>query len=76
MLVYGKFSRKGRDIYLVLNSSDKRYEGAMGVSADGRWSVLDPDSGEISHIETIACDGGHSLPVVLEPLQTLLYVSR
>ena len=69
-LVYGKFTRDGRTIYLVLNSSESDYEGTLSVARSGTWRVLDPDSGEINAVKT--SDAG--LPVSLKPLQTLIYV--
>ena len=69
-LVYGKFTRDGRTIYLVLNSSESDYEGTLSVAKSGTWRVLDPDSGEINAVKT--SDAG--LPVSLKPLQTLIYV--
>lgn len=69
-LVYGKFTRDGRTIYLVLNSSESDYEGTLSVTKGGTWRVLDPDSGEISSVKS----DGTSLPISLKPLQTLLYV--
>lgn len=71
-LVYGKFTRDGRTIYLVLNSSESDYEGTLSVAKSGTWRVLDPDTGAISAIKS----DGTSLPVSLKPLQTLIYVSR
>lgn len=69
-LVYGKFIRDGRTIYLVLNASDSNYEGTLSVAKCGTWRVLNPDTGEISSLKS----DGQSLPVSLKPLQTLLYV--
>ena len=71
-LVYGKFERDGRTIFLVLNASESDYQGTLSAVKDGDWAVLDPDSGEITATKVNeAC-----LPVSLKPLQTLLYVSR
>ena len=71
-LVFGKFVRDGRTIYVVLNSSDSDYAGTLSVAGEGRWAVLDPDSGESCAAE---CSDG-LLSISLKPLQTLLYVSR
>ena len=75
-LVYGKFTREGKTIYLVVNTSDSRYEGSLGVVSKGRWSVLDPDGGEISSVESTASGTGYSLPVSIDSMKALLFVSR
>ena len=71
-LVYGKFERDGRTIYLVLNASESDYEGTLSAAKGGVWAVLDPDSGEIAAVNSTPA----GVPVSLKPLQTLLYVSR
>ena len=71
-LVYGKFERDGRTIYLVLNASDSDYDGVLSTAVRGPWAALDPDSGQIATVKGTAA----GIPVSIKPLQTLIYVSR
>lgn len=75
-LVFGKFTRDGRTIYVVLNSSDSDYDGTLSVVQSGRWAVLDPDSGDMTAIRSTAGPGGNILSISLKSLQTLIYVSK
>ena len=75
-LVYGKFTRDGRTIYLVLNASDSDYAGTLSVAKNSRWTVLDPDTGDITEIKSVDDSAGKCLPISLKSLQTLIYVSK
>ena len=75
-LVYGKFIRDCRTIYLVLNASDSDYAGTLSVAKNGRWTVLDPDTGDITEIKSVDDSAGKCLPISLKSLQTLIYVSK
>ena len=75
-IVSGKFIRSGRTVYLVVNASERQYEGSLSVPSGGRWSVLDPDSGVVTSVKSFSADGIHRLKVSMKPLQTLIYISR
>ncbi|MEN8203359.1 MAG: hypothetical protein ABFS28_12245 [Bacteroidota bacterium] len=74
-IAFGKFTRSGRDIYLLVNSGTEAYKGQLTVLQKGGWSVLDPQTGEIAHINSSRANDKHTLPVNLDPKQTLLLIS-
>ncbi|MBQ6287317.1 MAG: hypothetical protein IJK73_06655 [Bacteroidales bacterium] len=75
--VFGKFERDGRSVYLLLNASDKAYEGTLTLShEESVVAVLDPDTGSVSTVTAPVADGMAGLPVKLAPLQTLIFVTR
>lgn len=70
-IVFGKFERKGRTIYAVVNASENPYSGALTGLKKACWNVMDPDSGEI--VEARAEKS--SLALRMKPYETLILVS-
>lgn len=70
-IVFGRFERDGRMIYVVVNASKTSYEGTLEGIGRGSWSVLDPDNGEISSV--CVKDG---LGLSMKPYQTFVLVGR
>ncbi len=75
-IVFGKFSRSGHDIYMLVNTGDEIYEGNLSVGQKASWSVMNPQTGEVSNINSISEGRKKLLPVCLGPNQTLIYVSK
>ena len=74
-IAFGKFSRSGHDIYMLVNSGTEAYRGQLTVLQKGNWSVMDPQTGKISQIKTTIIENKNALPVDLEPNQTLIFLS-
>ncbi|MCQ2143578.1 MAG: hypothetical protein MJY56_05865 [Bacteroidales bacterium] len=70
-IVFGRFERDGRRVYVVVNASKTPYEGTLEGVGKGNWSVLDPDNGEIASV--CVNDG---LKLTMEPYETLVLVGR
>lgn len=70
-IVFGRFERDGRRIYVVVNGSSSPYEGSLEGIGKGRWTLMDPDSGEFED-----CRSEGSLPLSMSPYQTLILVGR
>ncbi len=75
-IAYGKFSRSGHDIHLLVNSGTEVYKGQLTVLQKGNWSVMDPQTGKIAQIKSTIINDRNALPVDLEPNQTLIFVSN
>jgi hypothetical protein len=75
-IAFGKFTRSGRDIYLLVNSGTEVYKGNLTVMKKGIWSIMDPQTGKISSISTTLFNGKNILPISLESNQTFIYISK
>lgn len=75
-IAFGKFTRSGRDIYLLVNSGAEIYKGNLTVLKQGIWSLMDPQTGKISFTSSTYLNGKNVLPINLESNQTLIYVSK
>lgn len=74
-LAFGKFSREGHDIYLLVNSGSVAYTGQLTVLQKGKWNILDPQTGKIAQTHSSSLNGKNSIPVSLASNQTMIYVS-
>jgi len=75
-IAYGKFTRDGRDIYLLVNSGTEVYKGNLSVLKQGIWAVMDPQTSKISYISSTTASRKNILPITLASNQTLIYVSK
>ena len=66
-IAFGKFTREGREIYVLVNTGNDNYSGVLGVSGGKRYIGLDPQSGKISGQQTLH---GNKIAVKIAPLQT------
>ncbi len=75
-IAFGKFSRSGHDIHLLVNSGTEVYSGQLTVQQKGNWSVMDPQTGGITQIKSTTIKNRNAIPVDLRPNQTLIFVSK
>lgn len=75
-IAYGKFTRKGHDIYLLVNSGTEIYRGNLTVLQQGNWSVMNPQTSEITLVNSVSDNGKTILPISLRKNQTLIYISN
>ena len=67
-ILAARFSRQGRTIVLIANTTDQRYKGKATLKAAGPWERWDPMTGDIAPFAPAA------EPLALEPNQTILLV--
>lgn len=72
-VAFGKFTRDGFGLYMMVNTGDKNYTGKLNVEKGKRYIQLDPQTGQLSE-EQINTD--QSVSINLAPLQTRLYIIR
>ena len=75
-IAFGKFTRSGRDIYLLVNSGTEAYQGQLTVLQKGSWSVMDPQTAKISQINSTLANDKNTLPIELGSNQTLIFISN
>jgi len=73
-IILGRFQRDSRDIYLLLNTDENSYEGALTLPTGKarKWCQMNPVDGSIT--ETAAPNG--TISFRLEPKQTLIFVGE
>jgi hypothetical protein len=68
-LTLGRFVRDGREILLLVNVGREAYRGQLSGETRGRWTALDPATGEIRGCDL---DEAGRLPVSLAARQSIL----
>lgn len=69
-LVYGKFRRDGRTIYVVSNSDDQAYEGVLSTAMESAWQRFYPESGRIDSLPK-----SRKIPLSLKTCETMIFVA-
>lgn len=69
-IVFGRFVRDGHIILVMVNVGREAYHGQLRGVEEVRWTLLDPASGALHEMTSV----GGSLPIQLQPLQTVLLV--
>lgn len=69
-IVLGRFVRDGHVVLVLVNVGREPYRGQLRGAGGDRWDLLDPAGGAVR--EVVSVEG--SLPIELQPLQTLLLV--
>lgn len=72
LIALGRFTRAGRRVLLVVNTSSKVYEGRLTVGGSEPWTWMDPATGALG---AAPVGGGGQLHLALGPRQALVYVS-
>ncbi len=70
-VVLGRFHRQGREILLLVNVGNAEYSGKLVSNLSGRWTAMNPATGNIEPLATKATSG---LALHLAPLETTLLV--
>jgi hypothetical protein len=76
-VVLGQFERDARDIYLLLNTDEKPYEGILTLptgQTPRKWCQMNPADGSISETTASKTGDHETIPFRLEPRQTLIFV--
>ena len=75
-IMMGRFQRDGRDIFLLVNTGNEAYDGALRVPDKKNprdWFTLDPATGDITPSVTTG-EKNKEITVKLQPKQALIYV--
>ena len=75
-IVFGKFTRDGHEIYMLVNTGTEMYQGNLTILQKGNWTIMDPQTSEITKINSTSENGKTLLPINLKTKQTLIYVSN
>ncbi len=70
-IAMGKFTREGRKIFLITNTGDENYTGALKVAEGNRYVGLDPQTGETDREQKIP---ENKIKLNLAPLQSKIFV--
>jgi len=71
-LAFGEFAREGREIYLITNTGEKDYRGALKIGKGRQYVELDPQTGRVSEEREIT---NYRLPLEIAPLDTKIVVT-
>jgi len=66
-IAFGKFTREGRDIYLMVNTGKENYHGQLELAHGKHYVELDPQTGTVSRQRSIP---DNKITLDLAPLQT------
>ena len=69
-IAFGKFTREGREVYLMVNTGGDSYNGVLEVLSGKRYIELDPQTGEIARSQNLL---GNIITLNLAPLQTKIF---
>ena len=69
-IAFGKYTREGREIYVMVNTGKEKYQGELVLSGGKRYSELDPQTGTVAAPQKIP---GNKISVELNPLQTKIF---
>jgi hypothetical protein len=70
-VVFGKFTREGREIYALVNTGKEKYQGELALPGGKIYAELDPQTGTVSTQQKIP---ENRIGLELNPLQTKLFV--
>jgi hypothetical protein len=70
-IVFGKFTREGREIYVLVNTGKEKYQGELALPGGKIYAELDPQTGTVSAQQKIS---ENKIGVELNSLQTKLFV--
>ena len=68
-IAFGRFTRGGRAIYMLVNTGTDSYHGQLEVRQGTRFMEADPQTGAISTAQKVP---GNRIPLDVAPLQTKL----
>jgi hypothetical protein len=71
-IAFGKFTREGREIFILLNTGKENYHGELELAGSEQYIGLDPRTGTVSTPQKIS---GEKIGVELAPLQTMIFTA-
>jgi hypothetical protein len=69
-ITFGKFTREGREVYVLVNTGKKEYVGEMALPGRKKYAEVDPQTGTVSAQQKIS---KNKIGVELNSLQTKIF---
>lgn len=66
-IAFGKFTREGREMYMLVNTGSESYSGVLEVPVGNRYIELNPQTGDVARQQKLP---GNKIALNIEPLQT------